>query len=90
MRASTYGKYVRSGLILKAARIRANITQRELSKITGIKLCTLQSYEQGRTLPTTRVIFRLLDAVSCSASEYASALTRDMEIDAARPEPVNA
>jgi transcriptional regulator with XRE-family HTH domain len=54
-------KYVDHGLVLKAARIKAQLTQRDVSKITGIPLGTLKEYEQGRYLPSVARELQLMD-----------------------------
>lgn len=42
-------------LTLKAARVNANLTQREVAKLSGLSRNTISSYEQGKTYPDIEV-----------------------------------
>lgn len=66
--------YADTGVVLKTHRIAARITQRELSKRTGIPLGTIQGYEQGRLLPTTVNAFRLVRTLSIPYERFAETL----------------
>lgn len=62
---------------LKAARVNANLTQKEAAKRLGICLSTLQNYESGTTVPDWNMVKRIVDVyglpVDCIffRSEYA-------------------
>lgn len=51
------------GTGLKAARNAANLTQSDLSRITGIPVGTIREYEQGRCLPSVPRLATLVDAL---------------------------
>jgi transcriptional regulator with XRE-family HTH domain len=53
-------KYRDHGLLIKAARVRAKLTQRNVSEITGIPLPTIKEYEQGRTMPSVERELQLM------------------------------
>lgn len=46
---------------LKQSRINTGFTQREVEKETGVKQCTLASYENGRTQPDIETLGVLAD-----------------------------
>ena len=62
---------------LKAARVNANLTQKEAAKRLGICLSTLQNYESGTTVPDWNMVKRIVDVYGRPAdciffrSEYA-------------------
>ena len=62
---------------LKAARVNANLTQKEAAKRLGICLSTLQNYESGTTVPDWNMVKRIVDVYGLPAdcnffrSEYA-------------------
>ena len=43
-------------LTLKAARVRARLTQKEAAKKVGVNVSTLISYELGRTFPDVKTL----------------------------------
>ena len=43
-------------LTLKAARVRAGLTQKEAAKKVGVNVSTLISYELGRTFPDVKTL----------------------------------
>ncbi len=45
---------------LKAARVNANLTQKEASKELGISQNTLINYENGDTIPTWDIVDRMV------------------------------
>ena len=55
--------------LLKAtieARKKANMTQEDLSRKTGIKQSAIARFESGRQLPNTDTLFRILEALGCT------------------------
>lgn len=52
---------------LKAARVNANLTQREAAKRLGICLSTLQNYESGVTVPDWNAVKRIVDVYGLPA-----------------------
>ena len=48
------------GRMLKSARRRANLTQREVGAKSGIPIRMLQEYEQGRCFPGTDRLLKLM------------------------------
>ena len=55
--------------LLKAtidARKKANITQEELSRRTGIKQSAIARFESGRQMPNTDTLFKILGALGCT------------------------
>lgn len=52
---------------LKAARVNANLTQREAAKRLGICLSTLQNYESGVTVPDWNAVNRIVDVYGLPA-----------------------
>lgn len=53
--------HVREGRIFKEYRIRARITQRNLGKDLGIPLSMIREYEQGRCLPSTDRLIKIVN-----------------------------
>lgn len=54
---------------LKAARVNANLSQREAAKLLGVNRATLHSYEEGRTVPNWDVVKRI-EAVYNMPADY--------------------
>ncbi len=55
--------------LLKAtieARKKANMTQEDLSRKTGIKQSAIARFESGRQLPNTDTLFKILEALGCT------------------------
>ena len=55
--------------LLKAtieARKKANMTQEELSRKTGIKQSAIARFESGKQSPNTDTLFKILEAVGCT------------------------
>ncbi len=55
--------------LLKAtieARKKANMTQEELAKKTGLKQSAIARFESGKQSPNTDTLFRILEAVGCT------------------------
>ena len=55
--------------LLKAtieARKKANMTQEQLSKKTGIKQSAIARFESGKQSPNTDTLFKILEAVGCT------------------------
>ena len=50
---------------LKAARINAELTQREVSKIMGINVSTLVNWENGKTSPGIEQFSKLCEIYEC-------------------------
>lgn len=48
-----------------ALRIEKNISRRKLADVIGLSQLTVTSYEQGKTIPSVRVIGRLAGALGC-------------------------
>lgn len=46
-------------ITLRAARVNANLSQREAAKALGINVTTLQNYESGKTIPDWRTVKRI-------------------------------
>lgn len=44
---------------LKAARVNADLTQREAAKALGIDVSTLQNYETGKTVPDWEMVKKI-------------------------------
>lgn len=44
---------------LKAARVNADLTQREAAKALGIDVSTLQNYEAGKTVPDWEMVKKI-------------------------------
>ena len=48
------------------ARKKANMTQEDLSRKTGIKQSAIARFESGRQLPNTVTLFKILEALGCT------------------------
>lgn len=59
----------RPRISLKAARVNANLSQREAAQLLGINRATLHSYEEGRTVPGWDVVKRI-EAVYSMPTDY--------------------
>lgn len=59
----------REGRIFKAYRIKADITQSNLSKETGIPLSMIREYEQGRCLPGPARLILLVNRLGIPMAE---------------------
>ena len=46
---------------MKAARVNANMTQKEAAKKIGISRVTLQNYESGKTIPTWEMAAKIAE-----------------------------
>lgn len=46
-------------LSLAAARVNAEMTQKEAAKLLGINVSTLQNYENGKTCPSWEMVHRM-------------------------------
>jgi transcriptional regulator with XRE-family HTH domain len=51
-----------SGTLVKLARLRSGLSQRELAHRAGTSQPTLAAYESGRKAPTLKTLMRVLDA----------------------------
>ena len=58
------------GEYMRRARQRAGLTQRSLSKISGVAQQTINALENGYTQGTIRTIETLADALGISVDEY--------------------
>jgi transcriptional regulator with XRE-family HTH domain len=54
---------------LKAARINAELSQREAARCLGISISTLQNYESGKTVPDWNMVGKISDLYDLS-SDY--------------------
>jgi transcriptional regulator with XRE-family HTH domain len=57
---------------MKAARRRANMSQRDLADRSGIPVTMIQEYEQGKSIPSVPRLFIIADTLKCSADDLAS------------------
>ena len=55
--------------ILKAFRIRASLTQQELSRMVGVSVVTIRNWESGTKTPSMQAIILLTQALKTSADE---------------------
>jgi len=62
------------GRIFKAYRIKADITQRDLSIQTGIPLSMIREYEQGKCMPGPRRLLLIMNLLSIPAHELCCAV----------------
>lgn len=46
-------------ITLKAARVNADLTQREAAKALGVDVSTLQNYETGKTVPDWEMVKKI-------------------------------
>lgn len=72
---------------IKEARRSKSLTQKELAKITGTPLMTLQRYEQGLSLPRYDRLFKI--AAALEAPELLSEIP-DIQLDPKSPEALSA
>jgi transcriptional regulator with XRE-family HTH domain len=62
--------YREFGLRLKAARVRADLTQEELSiKIDGLSVYAVRLYEQGRCLPSAEKLHDLVTLLGITTAD---------------------
>lgn len=54
-------------ITLEAARVNANLTQREAAKRLGCTRATLQNYEKGRTVPDWNMVRKIEEVYSYPA-----------------------
>jgi len=70
---------------LKAARRRANLTQKALAERTGLPLRSLLNWEQGRRLPRLHTVRRLAKGLRVPPAELLEAMMADAAEDWLRP-----
>lgn len=49
-------------ITLKAARVNADLSQKQAADALGVSVATLQNYESGKTVPDWDVVMRIGDA----------------------------
>ena len=54
-------------ITLKAARVNADLSQREAAKALGVNVSTLQNYEAGKTVPDWEMVKRIESVYSFPA-----------------------
>ena len=54
-------------ITLKAARVNANMSQREAAAALGVNVSTLQNYESGKTIPDWGMVKRIEEVYSFPA-----------------------
>lgn len=69
MRGTSLSKYIKLGERLRAARLNANKTQRELALEIGIPYTTYSNYENGNREPNVEMLKRISSALDISFGE---------------------
>lgn len=46
-------------ITLKAARVNAELSQKEAANALGVNVCTLQNYESGKTVPDWEMVRKI-------------------------------
>ncbi|MBQ7503093.1 helix-turn-helix transcriptional regulator [bacterium] len=54
---------------LKAMRMRAGLTQKQLGELIGVSACAIGRMERGLTYPQWRVVCQLAKALNCSTKD---------------------
>lgn len=63
---------VSSAVLLREARTRAGLTQREVSRRTGVTVSVISAYENGRREPGGDTLLRLLEGAGASVTLHST------------------
>ncbi len=73
----TRGNYAQLfGDRLRELRAAAELTQRELARLTGTSAAAISNFEAGNNSPTLGTLVRLADALGCNVTDLVEVLDR--------------
>jgi transcriptional regulator with XRE-family HTH domain len=61
---------------LRKLRAAAELTQRELARLTGTSAAAISNFEAGNNSPTLGTLLRLADALRCNVTDLVEVLNR--------------
>ena len=74
---ATRGNYAQLfGDRLRELRAAAELTQRELARLTGTSAAAISNFEAGNNSPTLGTLVRLADALGCNVTDLVDVLDR--------------
>ena len=54
---------------LKAMRSKAHMSQQRLYEVSGVNICMISEYENGKSTPTVYTLWRLAEALNCKVDD---------------------